>query len=338
VKQYRSAVIFGKFWPLHVGHLRLINEAIAASERVIVVVDDGSEDVPIQVRTAWVREAFPSVEVVTAPDLCGHDTTSCTRTCSERYAAWLIDAHGPVAAVFAGEPYGSLLASSLGAACVLLDREGVPAAGRVIRSDLIGHWDQLAGPARAWYCKRAVIIGAESTGTTTLAVDLARRLGTVSVPEYGRLFTEERGLDHKWISRDFEEIACRQMAMEDDAAQRSGPVLVCDTDVLATAVWHERYVGGHIDVIEHMASQRRPHLYVLTADDIAFVQDGLRDGEYLRGRMTQRFRDVLSGTGVPWLEVRGTRRQRVEQVVGAIKEHLGSGWAATSRPSNGANA
>jgi nicotinamide riboside kinase len=73
-----------------------------------------------------------------------------------------------------------------------------------------------------------------------------------------------------------------------------------------------------------MASQRRPHLYVLTADDIAFVQDGLRDGEHLRGWMTQRFRETLAGAGVPWLEVRGGRQQRVEQVVGGITEHLGA--------------
>jgi HTH-type transcriptional repressor of NAD biosynthesis genes len=95
--------------------------------------------------------------------------------------------------------------------------------------------------------------------------------------------------------------------MEDEAAMLSGPVLVCDTDVLAAAVWHERYVGTRSDVVEEMAPQRRPHLYVLTADDIDFVQDGLRDGEHLRGWMTERFREVVGATGVPWLEVRGSK-------------------------------
>jgi HTH-type transcriptional regulator, transcriptional repressor of NAD biosynthesis genes len=324
VKRFRSAVVFGKFWPLHIGHLRLIGEAIAASEHVIVAVDDGTEDVRTELRVAWVTEAFPTVEVVTAPDLCGHDTSDCTPACSERYAAWLTDAHGTVDAVFAGESYGDLLASCLGAGYVRLDRDRLPAAGREIRADLIGHWNLLAGPSRAWYCRRVAIVGAESTGTTTLASDLARRLGTVWVPEYGRVFTEEHGLSHEWTSTDFEHIAHRQMEMEHEAARRSGPVLVCDTDVLATALWHERYLGCRSKVVEQMASQRRPHLYVLTADDIAFVQDGLRDGEHLRGWMTQRFRETLAGAGVPWLEVRGGRQQRVEQVVGGITEHLGA--------------
>jgi HTH-type transcriptional regulator, transcriptional repressor of NAD biosynthesis genes len=335
VKQFQSTVVFGKLWPLHVGHLRLIDEAITASERVIVVVDDGTEDVPADLWVAWVSEAFPTVEVVTAPDLCGHDTSDCTPGCSKRYAAWFAEAHGSVDAVFAGEPYGSLLASCLGAACVRLDRDRRRAAGREIRADLIGHWDLLAGPARAWYCRRVVIVGAESTGTTTLAVDLARHLGTVWVPEYGRRFTEEHGLSHEWTSTDFEQVARRQVEMEDEAAGRCGPVLVCDTDMLATAVWHERYMGGRSKVVEHMASQRRPHLYVLTADDIAFVQDGMRDGEHLRGWMTERFREVLADAGVPWLEARGGRRERVVQVVEGFAEHLGVSWV-TSRGSVGA--
>jgi HTH-type transcriptional regulator, transcriptional repressor of NAD biosynthesis genes len=57
------------------------------------------------------------------------------------------------------------------------------------------------GP-RAWYCRRVVVLGAESTGTSTLAADLAEHLGTVSVPEYGRQFSAEHGLGHSWSSRD----------------------------------------------------------------------------------------------------------------------------------------
>lgn len=89
MKRFRSAVVFGKFWPLHTGHLRLISEAIAASEQVSVVVDDGDEDVPADVRVTWLVEAFPTATVITAPDLCGHDTSDCTPSCSARYAEWL---------------------------------------------------------------------------------------------------------------------------------------------------------------------------------------------------------------------------------------------------------
>ncbi|HET9058473.1 MAG TPA: AAA family ATPase [Acidimicrobiales bacterium] len=326
MSRFSRAAVFGKFWPLHVGHLRLISEAVAQADRVLVVVDDGDEDVPVSTRVAWLSEEFPTAEVTTAPDLCGHDTTECTDGCSEAYASWLVGAHGGTDAVFSAEPYGDRLASYLGAASVRIDRQHPRAAGREIRSDPAAHWDLLSAPARAWYCRRVVVVGAESTGTTTLAADLAEHIGTIWAPEYGRQFSLEHGLDHPWTTEDFTVIAREQASLEDSAARRSSPVLVCDTDVLATSVWHERYMGRRSPVVELMAASRRPHLYILTANDIPFVQDGLRDGEHLRGWMTERFREVLAGTRVPWIEVRGDRHERVEQAVRAIEERLGESW------------
>jgi HTH-type transcriptional repressor of NAD biosynthesis genes len=317
MSEFSRAVVFGKFWPLHVGHLALISEALSRAEHVLVVVDDGDEHIPTEVRMTWVREEFPSAEIVTAADLCGHDTADCTLQCSKRYAEWLIRAHGAVDAVFSGESYGGLLASCLGAESVRLARDP-QIAGRVIRQDIPGHWEQLSAAARAWYCRRVVIVGAESTGTTTLAADLAERLETVWVPEYGRQFTEEHGVDHKWVSHDFEVIAVHQAVGEDRASRYSGPILVCDTDVLATAVWHERYMGSQSQAIETMAATRRPDLYVLTSDDIPFVQDGMRDGGHIRGWMTERFREVLDSAETPWVEVRGSRRKRIAVAVQAI--------------------
>jgi hypothetical protein len=58
-------------------------------------------------------------------------------------------------------------------------------------------------------------------------------------------------------------------------------------------------------------------LYVLTGDEIPFVQDGLRDGEHLRGWMTQRFRDVLGGETTPWVDVHGPHGERLSQALRA---------------------
>jgi HTH-type transcriptional repressor of NAD biosynthesis genes len=40
--------------------------------------------------------------------------------------------------------------------------------------------------------KRVLIVGAESTGKTTLAIALAEHYQTTWVPEFGRLYTEAR--------------------------------------------------------------------------------------------------------------------------------------------------
>lgn len=89
------------------------------------------------------------------------------------------------------------------------------------------------------------------------------------------------------------------------------PLLICDTDVLATALWHERYVGEPAPRILERAAAHQLALYILTGDEIPFVQDGLRDGEDIRHDMQQRFRDALSAQSVPWIEVRGNVGARI---------------------------
>jgi len=87
------------------------------------------------------------------------------------------------------------------------------------------------------------------------------------------------GAPHDWRTDDFVGIATQQQADEDAAARHSGPLLVCDTDALATSIWHERYLGYRSPEVEALAAARHYALYVLTMDDISFVQDGTRDGE-----------------------------------------------------------
>jgi nicotinamide riboside kinase len=170
-----------------------------------------------------------------------------------------------------------------------------------------------------------VVLGAESTGSTTLAEALAAHLGTLWVPEYGREHSEVRegGLEAPWRSDEFDLIVDRQIALEERALRRvPRPVLVCDTDVLATALWHERYVGTVAERLHRAADGHRPLLYVLTGDEIPFEQDGMRDGEHIRHDMQQRFRDVLAAQPVPWLEVRGDVPARVRAAASALEPLL----------------
>jgi hypothetical protein len=57
-------LVWGKFLPLHAGHSLVIHAALAACDRVTVVVGARhDEPIPRDVRAAWVRELHPDVEV-----------------------------------------------------------------------------------------------------------------------------------------------------------------------------------------------------------------------------------------------------------------------------------
>lgn len=308
-------LVLGKFLPPHGGHHELVDFALERCERVTVAVLGASwEQIPLGLRRDWMRARHPRARVVAGWDELPVDFDD----------PLVHDAHIAVLrrlvperidAVFTGEDYGDLLAERMGVRHVRRQRDG-RISGTAVRADPAAWWDRLTAPVRAYLCRRVVVTGAESTGTTTLAAALAERLGTVWVPEVGRAVSEARGIPYAWTDVDFEVIARRQQRDEDRAALVSGPILVCDTDALATCIWQERYMGRSTGAVERIAASRSYALSVLTSDDIPFVQDGLRDGEHLRGWMTQRFRERLRP---PWIEVRGTVEQRVEAVLSALR-------------------
>ena len=175
--------------------------------------------------------------------------------------------------------------------------------------------------------KRVAIVGAESTGKTTLAQELAEHFKTVWVPEYGREYTEVRVgpeaiFDYKWSNEEFVLIARKQIALEDQLAKSANRILICDTDVLATCIWQERYMGACSEEVTRISNERRYDLYLLTDCDIPFTQDGLRDGEHLRQWMTNRFRDELKKRQVPWVLIFGSPQQRLRTAVDAIEKLL----------------
>ena len=171
--------------------------------------------------------------------------------------------------------------------------------------------------------KRVVIIGSESSGTTTLARALAEHYRTVWVPEYGRTYSEGRlHSSQPWNTDEFIHIATGQVRMEDALAMLTNKVLICDTDAFATSIWHERYMGVPSDDVKAIAATRKYDLYVVTDADIPFVEDDIRDGESFRQWMQQRFIEELSKGPTPMIVVSGPHEQRFAAAVKKIDEIL----------------
>ena len=175
--------------------------------------------------------------------------------------------------------------------------------------------------------KRVAIVGAESTGKTTLAQQLAEHFKTVCVPEYGREYTEvnvgrDAFFDYKWRDEEFVHIAKKQIELEEQLATAANRVLICDTDVLATCIWQERYMGHCSAEVDTIARQRSYDLYLLADCDIPFRQDGLRDGEHLRQWMTNRFREELKDRQLPWILIYGSREHRLQTAIAEIEKLL----------------
>ncbi|GAB16616.1 hypothetical protein GOEFS_008_00250 [Gordonia effusa NBRC 100432] len=323
--RYRHGLIIGKFYPPHHGHDHLIRSALRVCDRVTVeLIGSSGESIPLADRAAWLRESHPTIHLMTEIDDTPVDFDSASAWDAHmRTIRRLLDA--PVDAVFSSDAYGAELARRLDAAWVQVDpgRRANPISGTAVRDDLFGWWPQLSAPVRAGLTRRIVVLGAESTGTTTLTTALAQSYSTSWVPEYGREYSTIRpgGPTEPWRSDEFDLIVDRQIRLETAAARVAPtPLLFCDTDALATSLWHERYVGSPSPTVVAAANAHRPLFYILTGDEIPFVDDGMRDGEHIRHDMARRFREVLAEQSVPWIEVRGSVEQRLHAARTALRD------------------
>lgn len=319
--RFGLGVVIGKFLPPHLGHRFLIETAASRCDHVVVIVCGKPIDpIPADLRASWLREMIPGVEVIEIDDRYDENDS---RVWAENTIRWLGRAPD---AVFTSEDYGDAYSSHLKCVHVQVDkaRTTVPCSGTAVRNDPWEMWEFIDSPVRAWYAKRIVIVGAESTGTTTLAEDLSTALNTLWVPEYGREYSamkQDLGVD-VWTSEEFLAIAHEQTKRENEAAGRCNRVLVCDTNAFATTLWHRRYMGTENAELTDFAKDCRADLYLLTGDEIPFVQDGLRDGENIRHEMHCWFETALSVQNTPWLQLRGSQRERLHEALSEIKKRF----------------
>ena len=307
----KLGITVGKFYPFHRGHDYLIRQAKAQVDHLVVLLGyKPTQAIAGSVRAGWIRALHPDVEVLEVLE----DIPDAPQPWADRALA-LLGGRQPAVA-FTSESYGTAWAAAMGAAHLAVDpaRQQFPISGTALRADLAAHWSMLTPPTKAYFAKRICVIGVESSGTTTLAQALAQHYQTVWVPEYGRWYWEGRRYlpdAATWASEEFICIARGQTAWEDDLAMKANRLLICDTDPLATHVWHRRYCNEYSAAVERIADDRQYNLYILTAPDFGFVQDGTREGEQMRLEMHQWFLEVLRQKQRPYILVVGSHEQRM---------------------------
>lgn len=317
--KFQRGVVLGKFYPPHKGHKYLIDTAREQCEELTVIVCwKKSQAISGIERAQWIQEIHPNVHVKLLDDdrIVDDDT--------EGWAKNTLEVLGFVPdAVFTSEAYGEPWARFMGCVHVLVDKDrtSIPISGTMVRKDPMKYAEFLEPCVRASFARRVCILGAESTGTTTLAKDLAKHYKTVWVPEYGRFFSEGKLFGDKnatWRSEEFTKIAKAQCVLEDSLAEASNGLVIVDTDAFATSIWHERYMGTRSQQVESIAAKRHYDLYVLTGDEIPFEQDGTRDGEHIRHNMHDRFKQRLAEEGKRYIVVTGSREERLRKAIDAI--------------------
>jgi NadR type nicotinamide-nucleotide adenylyltransferase len=163
--------------------------------------------------------------------------------------------------------------------------------------------------------RRIAILGAESTGKSTLAPRLAARYGTLWVPEYLREFVETR--NRVPLETEQADIARTQRAREElrSASPEARRFLFCDTTPLMTAVYSRIYWGRVPPDLLAMEAAHDYALTLVTGLDLPWVADGLqRESEEVRRRVHECLLAVLRERAIPYILLEGDLPQRMRQV------------------------
>ena len=157
------------------------------------------------------------------------------------------------------------------------------------------------------------IIGAESTGKTTLAKALAEHFNCPWVPEYLRAFCDARG---RTPTRDEQSLILEtqrinELAAGVNAGNSGAHHVICDTAPMLTAIYSDFVFADTSLYPRARALHGRYALTLLLEPDIAWVADGLqRDGEQVRVPITDLIVHELIAVDAPFVRISGTGEMR----------------------------
>ena len=169
------------------------------------------------------------------------------------------------------------------------------------------------------------LVGAESTGKTTLAQELvrvqrARGVDAVMVPEALREFCAQHGRTPSQAEQ--AGIAAEQTRRIAQAAA-SHALVLADTTALMTAIYSD-YIFGDVALYKQAESDHvQATLTLLTALDIPWAADGLqRDGPHVQEPVDGLIRSALQRMQHPYAVVAGQGIARIQHALTAIEHAL----------------
>jgi nicotinamide riboside kinase len=175
---------------------------------------------------------------------------------------------------------------------------------------------QLPKPGSSEIIKIA-LFGPESTGKTTLAIQLAEHFKTAWAPEFARDYLQEKWEKSGQICdvNDMLPIAYGQTKLENDSLSVANKFLFCDTNLLVTKVFSEVYYNFCDPLLEKAAVKHKYDLFFLTNIDVPWEKDDLRDKPEGRESVFAVFKQTLIDNKKPFITLSGDKDLRLNKAI-----------------------
>lgn len=166
------------------------------------------------------------------------------------------------------------------------------------------------------------ITGPESSGKTTLAIELAKFFSFTYVPEYSREFLLRGG--KVFSGRDLVSIAKYQIESENRALLDS-TTIICDSDMLVLKIWNqEKFLPLH-PALNALYKYHHYDYTLLCAPDIKWEADSLRENPNDRERLFDLYKWNLQKRHIHFDTIMGQGSARSELAKDFITRYLEMG-------------
>lgn len=337
MKEKTFGVVIGKFYPLHRGHVDLIQKASTQVDQLFVVVShsdtrdanlfmDSKMKRPLTARTKLkiVQKTFQVQRDIIIPVLVDESNVPAYPNGWEPWAQLVKDAIAEKKRIvpdfnwentvfFSSEPQDAEgYMTYFGCKTKIVDenRDIIDISATKVRNDPAKYWDYLPRASREALAPTIVIAGGESSGKTLMTDKLGNFFGTTTVWEYGRHFCElELGGDESALQySDYQDIANGHYYDVKFARRNANRFTISDTDYIATQAFCITYEGKPHPSVQDKIDNDRFDLVILLDNSTEWVDDGMRligDSDR-RKAFQQLLKDLYKENNIPYVEIKAS--------------------------------
>ncbi len=168
--------------------------------------------------------------------------------------------------------------------------------------------------------KKIVLIGAESTGKTTIAKQLAKYYNTIFLPEYAREYIEN--LKRNYCYEDLIKISKKQIELENKYIKKANNYFFIDTDLIITKIWFLEVFKKIPYILEKKILENKADLYLVMATDLKWKFDKTRENgsEERRNYLQNLYEKELINYNFNYEIVKGKNEKRFENALLKIEK------------------
>lgn len=256
----KTGIIFGKFYPIHMGHVDFIQKASGLIDELYVVVcsdDTRDKDLfkkskmkkmpTIKDRLNFVESIFKyqnNIKIIHLAEDGIPFYPNGWKLWSERVFETLLKNNIKVDIIFSNEPQDvenyknnfltlpnseKVFSKNLKIQTIDINRDNFPISATEVRNSPYHNWDFMPKPVQEFFAVKVAIIGTPHSGKTTLVHKLSNCYNTNFVEDYKKKYSQKNNLKNL-EEKDFQYIAQKHQEKILKSVKNSNKLIFIDTE------------------------------------------------------------------------------------------------------------